>query len=47
MRQAYPRIAKAARDWRVTPTLGDCEAARASFSWAEARRELTGLAGGG
>ncbi len=46
MRESYPRIAKPPRDWRVTPTLVDYEAARAGFSWAEARRELSGLPGG-
>jgi hypothetical protein len=40
MRESYPRIAKAPRDWRVAPTLIDYEAARAGFSWSEARREL-------
>jgi acetyl-CoA synthetase len=46
MRESYPRIAKAPRDWRVAPTLIDYAAARAGFSWAEARRELSGLPGG-
>jgi acetyl-CoA synthetase len=31
----------------VPPNLGDYEGVRASFSWAEARRELAGLPGGG
>ena len=41
MREASPRIAKAPRDWWVAANLLDYEAARATFSWAAARRELT------
>jgi hypothetical protein len=43
MCEASPRIAEAPRDWRVSPNLLDYEAARATFSWAAARRELTDL----
>ncbi|MEW6210053.1 MAG: acetate--CoA ligase [Acidobacteriota bacterium] len=39
-------IVKTARDWAVTPNLGDYEQARASFSWEEARREFEGLPAG-
>jgi acetyl-CoA synthetase len=46
MRESSPRIAKAPRDWRVAPNLLDYGAARATFSWAAARQELTGLPGG-
>jgi acetyl-CoA synthetase len=45
MRETYPRIAKSPRDWPVAPTLLDYEATRAGFSWAAARRELSGLPG--
>ncbi len=42
-----PIIRKAASDLRVAPNLPDSDAARAAFSWDAARRELTGLPGGG
>jgi acetyl-CoA synthetase len=42
----FEPIAKAAGAWRVPPNLVDYQAARASFSWDEARRQLDGLPGG-
>jgi acetyl-CoA synthetase len=33
--------------WTVEPNLADYDAARSSFEWAKARRELDGLPGGG
>ena len=42
-----PIIRKAAADLPVTPNWADYEAARAGFSWSEARRSLAGLPGGG
>jgi len=45
---AHAVIAKPQRDWAVPPNLGEYAAARAAFSWEEARRrELDGLPGGG
>jgi acetyl-CoA synthetase len=35
------------RSWAVTPNLCDYEQTRATFSWAQARRALDGLPGGG
>ncbi|MBI4012421.1 MAG: acetate--CoA ligase [Candidatus Rokubacteria bacterium] len=46
MREAYDRIAKSPRDFRVAPNLPDYGRARAAFSWDGARRELDGLPGG-
>jgi acetyl-CoA synthetase len=40
-------IRKAAADLPVPPNWADYEGARAGFSWAEARRNLAGLPGGG
>jgi len=40
-------IRKAAQDLTVSPNLSDYDAVHASFSWAEAERELAGLPGGG
>jgi acetyl-CoA synthetase len=42
----FEPIAKAAGAWRVPPNLVDYEGARASFTWAQARRLLDGLPGG-
>jgi acetyl-CoA synthetase len=39
-------IRKSASQFRVPPNLADTDAARASFSWEAARRELEGLPGG-
>jgi acetyl-CoA synthetase len=44
---AWPTIVKAPSTFTVAPNLGDYERVRASFSWADARRELAGLPGGG
>ena len=44
---AWPTIVKAPSTFPVAPNLGDYERVRASFSWANARRELAGLPGGG
>ena len=41
----YPRIRKQLA--ALPPNLADMEAARCSFRWEDARRELTGLPGGG
>jgi acetyl-CoA synthetase len=43
----WPAIVKTPRTFTVAPNLGDYERVRASFSWADARRELDGLPGGG
>ena len=40
-------LRKGAADWRVPPNLADYRAACAGFSWEAARRELSGLPGGG
>jgi acetyl-CoA synthetase len=40
-------IVKTPSTFTVAPNLGDYERVRASFSWADARRELGGLPGGG
>lgn len=40
-------IHKNARDLRVAPNLADYDAVRASFTWDEMARRLTGLPGGG
>ncbi|HSP77840.1 MAG TPA: acetate--CoA ligase [Myxococcaceae bacterium] len=39
-------LAKPRSGWRVPPNMPDYEAARASFSWEAAERELAGLPGG-
>ncbi len=39
-------IIKSRRDWDITPHLYDYALVRQSFTWARARRELTGLPGG-
>ena len=44
---AWPTIVKTPSTFTVAPNLGDYERVRASFSWADARRELAGLPGGG
>ena len=44
---AWPTIVKTPSTFTVAPNLGDYERVRASFSWADARRELDGLPGGG
>jgi acetyl-CoA synthetase len=44
---AWPTIVKTAGAFTVAPNLGDYERVRATFSWAEARRDLAGLPGGG
>jgi acetyl-CoA synthetase len=44
---AWSTILKSAKDRAVAPNLEDYERARATFSWAEARRELDGLPAGG
>ena len=41
------RIVKRAADLRVPPNLHDYDAQCAGFSWAQARRQLAGLPGGG
>ncbi len=46
MRETRPRIGKP-RAFAVAPNLADYAAARARFSWDEARRALAGLPGGG
>ncbi len=43
----YPRIAKAPGAARLPPNMPDYEAACRGFDWAEARRLLDGLPGGG
>ena len=43
---AWPTIVKTPSTFTVAPNLGDYERVRASFSWADARRELAGLPGG-
>jgi acetyl-CoA synthetase len=43
----WPTIVKPASGLPVPPNLGDYSRVRASFSWAEARRELAGLPAGG
>jgi acetyl-CoA synthetase len=43
---AWQTIGKSSKDQRVAPNLGDYAEARATFSWALARRELDGLPGG-
>jgi acetyl-CoA synthetase len=45
-KMGLPTIVKTARDWAVAPNLDDYEAARRTFSWAQARAELSGLPGG-
>jgi len=42
----WTEIQKDPRNWTVAPNLPDVEAARASFSWQDARAELDGLPGG-
>ncbi len=44
---AWPTIVKTPSTLAVAPNLGDYERVRASFSWANARRGLAGLPGGG
>ena len=44
---AWDTIVKSATDRIIVPNLRDYEQARATFSWAEARRELDGLPAGG
>ncbi len=44
---AWPTIVKTPSTFTVAPNLGDYERVRASFSWADARRGLAGLPGGG
>ena len=44
---AWPTIVKTPSRYAVAPNLGDYERVRASFSWADARRGLAGLPGGG
>jgi acetyl-CoA synthetase len=43
---SWPTIHKSPQELRVTPNLADYEAARAAFSWEDARRALDGLPGG-
>ena len=42
---AYRSIPKHVGPTEIAPNLRDYEAARASFTWADARRELSGLPG--
>ena len=42
----WPAIGKDPGSFRVRPHLADYDAARAAFSWDEARRQLSGLPGG-
>ncbi|MFC8410934.1 acetate--CoA ligase [Arthrobacter sp. NPDC057259] len=42
----WPAIGKDPDSFRVRPHLADYDAARAAFSWDEARRQLSGLPGG-
>jgi acetyl-CoA synthetase len=44
---AWPTIVKTPSTFTVAPNLRDYERVRASFSWADARRGLAGLPGGG
>ena len=43
----YPAITKQARDWQVAPNMRDYAAERTADFWTHARRDLTGLPGGG
>ena len=44
---AWPTIVKSPSTFTVAPNLADYEGVRARFSWADARRGLAGLPGGG
>ncbi len=46
-RMRYETIRKRREDLHVAPNLVDYESARAAFTWDDARRELSGLPGGG
>lgn len=42
----WPVITKNVRAFKIQPHLADYEATRKTFSWDQARRELSGLPGG-